>query len=57
MKNRNVAITGGAGFIGANLARELAANNNVITIDNLPAGKKENIKDLLGETVNSSKGQ
>jgi UDP-glucose 4-epimerase len=48
-KNRKVIITGGAGFIGANLAKELAAKNSVIIIDNLPAGKKENIKNRLGE--------
>ena len=56
MKNRKVAITGGAGFIGANLAKELAANNSVIIIDNLSAGKKENLIDLLGENVKFVEG-
>ena len=56
MKNRKVVITGGAGFIGANLAKELAANNSVIIIDNLSAGKKENVTDLLGENVKFVEG-
>ena len=56
MKNRKVAITGGAGFIGANLAKELAANNSVIIIDNLSVGKKENLTDLLGENVEFVEG-
>jgi len=56
MKNRNVAITGGAGFIGANLAKELTANNRVIIIDNLSAGKKKNVTDLLGESVKFVEG-
>jgi UDP-glucose 4-epimerase len=46
MENKKVVITGGAGFIGANLAKELAANNSVTIIDNLSTGKKGNIADL-----------
>jgi UDP-glucose 4-epimerase len=56
VKNRKVAITGGAGFIGANLAKELAADNSVIIIDNLSVGKKENVTDLLGENVEFIEG-
>lgn len=56
MTNRKVVITGGAGFIGASLAKELAANNSVIIIDNLSAGKKENLTGLLGENVKFVKG-
>jgi len=51
MKNKKAVITGGAGFIGAHLARELAPDNSVIIIDNLSTGKKGNIADLLGENV------
>ena len=47
MEHKKVAITGGAGFIGSNLAHELANNNNIIIIDNLSTGRKENIADLL----------
>ena len=44
MKNKRVAITGGAGFIGSNLAHELATDNTVIIIDDLSTGKVENIE-------------
>ena len=38
------AITGGAGFIGSHLTKQLLKNgHNVIIIDNLHSGKKENI--------------
>ena len=47
MKDKNVVITGGAGFIGSNLARTLAADNNVTVIDDLSTGNLENIKDLV----------
>jgi len=47
MKDKRVVITGGAGFIGSNLAEELATNNSVIIIDDLSTGKKENIASLL----------
>ena len=46
MKSKEVVITGGAGFIGSNLARELAADNTVVIIDDLSTGKAENIADL-----------
>lgn len=47
MKDKRVAITGGAGFIGSNLADELATSNSVVIIDDLSTGRKENIKELL----------
>lgn len=47
MKNRYIVVTGGAGFIGSNLSRELAENNNVIIIDDLSTGNKDNILDLI----------
>lgn len=47
MKGKRIAITGGAGFIGSNLAEELATSNSVIIIDDLSTGKKENIASLL----------
>jgi UDP-glucose 4-epimerase len=41
-------VTGGAGFIGSNLiARLLESNYNVICVDNLTLGKKENISLFL----------
>lgn len=47
MKNKKVVITGGAGFIGSNLAYELARENNVTVIDDLSTGRLENISDLI----------
>ena len=47
MKGKTVGITGGAGFIGSNLADELATSNSVIIIDDLSTGKKENIARLI----------
>ena len=41
------AVTGGAGFIGSHLTKQLLKNDHkVIVIDNLHSGKKENIKNL-----------
>ena len=41
-------VTGGAGFIGSNLAEELAnRGTEVIILDDLATGKMENITDLL----------
>lgn len=41
-------VTGGAGFIGSNIVRELIKQNHeVIVIDNLLTGKLENLKDIL----------
>ena len=47
MKNKKVVISGGAGFIGSNLAHELARDNTVVVIDDLSLGKIENIADLI----------
>jgi len=48
MKNKKIVVTGGAGFIGSNLARHLAnENNHVVVIDNLSTGHLENIQDLV----------
>lgn len=46
MKNKKVIITGGAGFIGSNLAEALMENNEVLVIDNFSTGKKENLNGL-----------
>lgn len=43
-------VTGGAGFIGSHLAEELSKDNEVIILDNLSTGRKENIKDLVKKT-------
>lgn len=38
-----IAITGGAGFIGSHLAEELTEEHEVLILDNLSSGKRENI--------------
>ena len=48
MKNKKIVVTGGAGFIGSNLARHLSnENNHVVVVDNLSTGHLENIQDLI----------
>ncbi len=49
MKNKRVAVTGGAGFIGSNLVWSLCESNEVTVIDNLSTGKIENIASLIDE--------
>ena len=42
-------ITGGAGFIGSSLAKELASNGTeVVVLDNLSSGYRNNIDGLSG---------
>lgn len=46
MKDKTVVVTGGAGFIGSNIAKELSNKNHVIIIDDLSTGNIKNIQDL-----------
>ncbi|MDA0986891.1 MAG: NAD-dependent epimerase/dehydratase family protein [Bacteroidetes bacterium] len=42
--NKSILVTGGAGFIGSHIVDSyLAAGNQVIVVDNLSTGKRENI--------------
>jgi len=41
-----VLVTGGAGFIGSHLSESLAQDNDVIIVDNLSTGSKENLSFL-----------
>lgn len=46
---KTILITGGAGFVGSHLCRYLVnIGHNVICVDNLYTGSKDNLKDLLG---------
>ncbi len=50
LKGKRVLVTGGAGFIGSELVRQLEYNNAIVTVfDSLTSGKKEN---LQGTKVN-----
>ncbi len=52
IQNKRVMVTGGAGFIGSELARQLYQSGaEVIVVDNLVNGKRENIADLPGDRV------
>lgn len=56
MRNKKILITGGAGFIGSNLAEELAEKNEVVIMDDLSTGRIENIKPLEKDNVTFIKG-
>lgn len=42
-KKPTMLITGGAGFIGSNLAEHFISNYEIVIVDDLSSGKKENI--------------
>ena len=49
MKKNRILVTGGAGFIGSHLCERLLADgNDVICLDNLFTGSRDNIRHLLG---------
>jgi dTDP-glucose 4,6-dehydratase len=46
---RRVVVTGGAGFLGSHLCRELMAmGDEVVAVDNLLTGTRDNLSDLFG---------
>ena len=50
IEDKNILVTGGAGFLGSWLCDVLVElNANVICIDNLSSGLKENINHLIGK--------
>jgi len=56
MKDQNIVVTGGLGFIGSNLVEALIEENEVIIIDNLTSGKLINIEHLENENLKLIKG-
>jgi UDP-glucose 4-epimerase len=53
MHENRVLVTGGAGFIGSNLANHLAETNEVIAVDDLHLGTPSNLDETV-EFVNAS---
>jgi UDP-glucose 4-epimerase len=49
MNNKCIVVTGGAGFIGSNLVKELEKENRIIVIDDLSTGNIQNIKNFIDE--------
>jgi len=47
LKNKDIIVTGGMGFIGSHLTEKLLEDNEVTVIDNGITGRKENIEHLL----------
>lgn len=52
MQPQRVMVTGGAGFIGSELVRQLAEDGaHILVVDNLVNGKRENLDEVLGPSV------
>ena len=50
MFNMNIAVTGGAGFIGSHIVEYLVSRGDTVTvIDNLFTGKKENLDSVINK--------
>jgi nucleoside-diphosphate-sugar epimerase len=55
-KNKNILVTGGAGFIGSHLVEKLTQlNTNITILDNLSSGNLDNLKNVFNK-INFIKG-
>jgi len=61
-KNKKLLVTGGAGFIGSNIAEQLALENEVVILDNLFSGSMDNVQllqrlgvDFINGSVSNTK--
>ncbi|WP_409200920.1 NAD-dependent epimerase/dehydratase family protein [Methanobrevibacter sp. DSM 116169] len=56
MKNKNIVVTGGLGFIGSHIVDELVDNNQITIIDNESTGKINNLKNPEHKNMRIIKG-
>jgi nucleoside-diphosphate-sugar epimerase len=54
IKGCRVLVTGGAGFIGSHIVSALVSDNEVLVLDDLSSGKRENISGTGAELIVSS---
>lgn len=54
IKGKRVLVTGGAGFIGSHIAEALAPENEVLVLDDLSSGSRDNLKGIKAELVVAS---
>jgi UDP-glucose 4-epimerase len=47
MKDKKILVTGGAGFMGSNLANHLAKENNIIVLDDCFLGNSDNLDENI----------
>ena len=52
MQTSTIMVTGGAGFIGSELVRQLAqSGSRILVVDSLVNGSRENVEDVLSASV------